>query len=562
MSRQLSRFSLAAPLCSPFLSSLSFTVRLSVGSPCSRSSHGLVYARSFSTTPLHLSLHPGAKVEPEAKGVTNASKTAFVTTFPFGLTNASATDSSYATSLDMGAPLLLRDTAQDFMDAARADAAALNVSVGTHLAATAMRCEKYLDSGEVHDRNELRRALLGVLQSKGQFSLLLGGKSVGKSLLLRELAKMDFVGTDDVPRRVVLLNARECGADLVGGLRRALVAAVKEGAIGGVLQGHLRTVKDRERNTKTIAFLQQALEAMQVGLELQEVKEMLPGGATSAAVALRASMTPPPNTVLLDGLLDTATKQGGYLCLLIDEGNLAFPSPPLMPRKGKGPSREQQKCQDDTKALLHHLVLLTKESRRINVLLSTSEYGYPYRLEQEGFFNTSNLTGTIFAGEVPPKDMRDLLLHKWGLGQRLADVFLAYYGGHVHMASQALSALSAGLDEFDCASVAPRMGAASVVTCLRSGPAARSLLTGMALAGFAEVRDLGDPAAQLVAQANVGGIVDSHATVVGVPFEVRTAGHAEYGMVPSAHFMRHIICKALHRAEKEAAGGVKRAAGG
>lgn len=529
----------------PLTSLFFFTARLLVGSPVTRAS--LTGIRSSSNVSSSAPFFPNAKVS------ANASKTSFATTFPLGLTNASATDSSYATALDMTAPLLLRNTTQDFMVAARADAAALMVSVGSHLSTAAARCEKYLDSGEVHDRNELRCALLGVLQSKGQFALLLGGKSVGKSLLLRELAKMDFVGMDNVPRLVVLLNARECGVDLVGGLRRALVAAVQEGAIGGPLQGNSRTVKDRARNTATIAFLQKAVDSVQVALELPLVKDMLPGG--SAVAALRAAMPLPSNTALLDGLLDTAAKQGGYLCLLIDEGNLALPSPPLVPPLGPGPSEEKRRRQDDTQALLQHMVALTKESRRINVLLSTSDYSYPYRLQQGDFFNTTNLTGTIFAGEVPPADMRDLLLHKWGLGQRLADVFLAYYGGHVHMASQAIYALSTGLDNFDCASVSPRMGAASVGACLRGGPAARSLLTRMALAGFAEVQDLGDPAVQLVARANVGGLVDSHATVVGVPFEVRTAGHAEYGMVPSAQFTRHMICKALHRAEKEAVRG-------
>lgn len=558
MNRQLSRLALVAPLRFSLLSAPPFIARLPVRNPrLGPFLQPLVYTRPLSGAtnfPRNLSLDPEVKEAGEPKVDANA----FATTFPFGLTNASAMDSSYATVLDMEAPLLLRNTAQDFMAAARADAAVLEVSVGTYLAGASLRCEKYLDA-EVHGNNELRLALLGVLQRKGQFALLLGGKSTGKSLLLRELAKMDLVGKDDIPRRVVLLNARECGMDLVGGLRRALLAAVKEGTIGGALQGHSRTVTDR--NTKTIAFLRQTSESMQMPHELPVDKGLLSNG--SIAAALRAAMPLPSNNALLDGLLDTATKQGEYLCLLIDECNLALPAPPLLPQIRNGPSREQQKRQDEAIDLLHHLVALTKDSRRINVLLSTSEYDYPHRLEQGGGFNTSNLTGTIFAGEVPPKDMRDLLLDKLGLGPFLADVFLAYYGGHVHMASQALSALSTGLDEFDCASVAPKMGAASVVTCLRSGPAARSLLAGMALAGFAEVQDLGDPAAQLVARANVGGLVSSHATtVVGVPYEVRTAGHAEYGMVPSAQFMRHVICKALHRAEKEAASGVKGAAGG
>ena len=46
----------------------------------------------------------------------------FATTFPLGLTNASATDAHWATALDLAAPLLRRrDCTSDFVDAARAD---------------------------------------------------------------------------------------------------------------------------------------------------------------------------------------------------------------------------------------------------------------------------------------------------------------------------------------------------------------------------------------------------------------------------------------------------------
>ena len=321
-----------------------------------------------------------------------AFSSAFSTTFPLGLTSASATASAYTVALDMRAPLLLRDTAQDFMGAARADAAALGEPVAAHLARAAARCEQFLDSGEVHDRDELRRALLGALQSKGQFALLLGGKSVGKSLLLRELARTDFKGTDGVPRHVVLINARECGTDLVSGLRRALAAAVKEGALGGALQGLSScTVKDRARNSSTIQLLKHALGVLQ-----------------------QAQCT----AALLDALLGAAAAQGGYLCLIIDEGSLALPAPLPPDLEADGPNKEQQQRLLDAQALLHRLVALTKESRRMNVLLCTSEYGYLHRLEQGNFFSTANLTRTVFAGEVPPAGMRELLRGQWGLGPR------------------------------------------------------------------------------------------------------------------------------------------------
>lgn len=51
---------------------------------------------------------------------------------------------------------------------------------------------------------------------------------------------------------------------------------------------------------------------------------------------------------------------------------------------------------------LEKLVQLTKQERKMNVLLVSSEYAYPFRLRHGRFFNTTNLADTLFAGEVPP----------------------------------------------------------------------------------------------------------------------------------------------------------------
>ena len=101
------------------------------------------------------------------------------------------------------------------------------------------------------------------------------------------------------------------------------------------------------------------------------------------------------------------------------------------PRVGEGSSEECARQLRYTKALLSHMVLLTKESRSINVIISTSEYAYPYRLQHGNFFNATNLTRTLLAGELPPAAMRALLMGTWGLGPRLTDVFLGYLGGQL-----------------------------------------------------------------------------------------------------------------------------------
>ena len=145
--------------------------------------------------------------------------------------------------------------------------------------------------------------------------------------------------------------------------------------------------------------------------------------------------------------------------------------------------------------------------------------------------------------------MRGLLQEKWNLGPRLADVLLAYYGGHVHLASEALIRLATKLEKFDCESVAPVGMSAYIATCLNTsldGPRAALVLRDMAKRGFAPIYNDKDSMAQLIAEQNVGGRVESHASVTGTPPHVRTVDGADFGIIPSSHFVRHMISKVLH----------------
>lgn len=173
--------------------------------------------------------------------------------------------------------------------------------------------------------------------------------------------------------------------------------------------------------------------------------------------------------------------------------------------------------------------------------LVSSEYAYPYRLQSDNFFNITNLTDTLFAGEVPPAEMRVLLRDVWGLGPELSDVFLAYYGGHVHLASQALTKLAATLDNFNCKAVAPKGAAGAIARCLEADASGdtRKVLHAMALRGFAPVAHEGNAQAQALAHANLGGLIDTDATVIGLPRELRTGEN--FGIVPSSNFIVSVV---------------------
>ena len=252
------------------------------------------------------------------------------------------------------------------------------------------------------------------------------------------------------------------------------------------------------------------------------------------------------NLAALTRVVAAHAAKGLYLCLIVDEANLALPMPPAPSAAAAPPlPPEAQRNLQDTKQLLERLVQLTKQTSAINVLLVTSEYAYPYRLRHGGFFSPSNLSEVFIASEVPPAPMRALLTAKWGLGPCLSDVLLAYCGGHVHLAANALALLSQRLDTFRVEELAPEGDLGAIAWCLEEGGGAMErMLRQLAGSGFAPVAYEGDACAQALARANLGGLVGTSAAAPGLPAELRAGSN--FGVVAASHFTRHLIVKALH----------------
>ena len=481
-----------------------------------------------------------------------AADPALATSFPRGLTGAGATDRHYTGALDLAEPLLLRGSG-DFLAAARADAreraglrggsarlsraaaAEADASVREHVRGAAAKCREFVLSGRVHGRAELKGALEALCRGEGALGLLLGGKSVGKSLLLSELARRtDLADAGSKQRAVLYVDARRCGTDLCSGLAGALEEEAREQQLAGPrrTQDECKGSSPHDTHAPPPSSLKAALKG-----------DLFWGAAGEGEATLGAAASPAQrNRLALARTLELVQAKGMYLCLIVDEVNLALALPPPSPagqlQQQQQQSPQQHAALQDARLLLEMLVALTKQSNAANVLLVSSEYAFPYRLQHDNFFNASNLTHVIFAGEVPPAEMRALLRDSWGLGPRLSDVFLAYYGGHVHMAARALAALAEeGVSEFNSAAVAPVLAAHQIDACLEaSRDTVAPLLQQLAQRGFARVEGAAaQAAAQLLARANVAGLVDANAKVLGLSPHVRSG--AKYGLVPSSHFM-------------------------
>jgi hypothetical protein len=140
----------------------------------------------------------------------------------------------------------------------------------------------------------------------------------------------------------------------------------------------------------------------------------LPGGEVVADVLKNVLASETDGIQVLEAFVKATQERNEYPILIIDEANLAFS--PDVPKN---------------KPILDKLVQLTKQQREMMTLFTSSEHAYPYKLDRIGF-NQADLKNVIYAGEISPKEMRELLVSRLGMGDRLADGFLSAFGGHIY----------------------------------------------------------------------------------------------------------------------------------
>jgi hypothetical protein len=436
----------------------------------------------------------------------------------FGLMNGTSDDKFYARELDLhGSEPLLRRQPGEFWRAAEADAAAAGVSTEVHLLQIEERREAFFKKDEVYDRAELVNIMEQLVHGKGGFMLLLGNKSVGKSLLLRQLAREN-------KDKVVLVDARESGADVATGLVRDLSDRAGRELLVAVQTVLWTRQRDDDFGQKLLAAGRSALGAL--------------GGLGFRGIKLRdvVSLAASDPISVITAFVVAQNKRGVVPSIFIDEANLAL--------KGDEAHLKQ------TLALLELFTKYTKQHHQLNVVLASSDHAEASRLKALGF-GANNYTDTVFYGEVPPRIMRELLCDEWGMGPLLAAQCMAHYGGHVWNTTQAIKKLPLEKDEFRPKRALHAAIASGIQTCLKaeqrdtSGEmqGMRELLRLMAEHGFAPLKKADDPRAELLSEHYVGGVVSKYARVFGLPSEVW--GSHKFGVIPASQSVRLMIAEFL-----------------
>ena len=366
-------------------------------------------------------------------------------------------------------------------DAARDD----GVSAATYLQKINQTASVFISKKTPVDREDAIDCLNQVMATKGSLFIVLGGNNLGKTLL-KEVA------------------IKRCGANL------AMLEVNMRDAdmLGKSMMGALDL--QRRKNLRRVLLFAELAVAMirfppEFLLEKLGVKTVERGGEAAKGLVEIASRAQDN----VDNFIRKNVRRKKIPCIIVDEANIALPG--LTQRDGSA----------EGKSAVAAVAKWTKETDQASVILISSEFGYPFRLLENGL-KLPNIKKVIVIGEVPEADMMKMLYD-------------------IYTTKQALDSLIEKEDNFDPYAVMTVPGLPS----LCKDPEARAHLENIARQGFSLVEDVKtDRAARMIAEENVGGVINKKATTFGLP-KIFTGAIEEWAVIPSTYHMRMKIVHGL-----------------
>jgi hypothetical protein len=221
------------------------------------------------------------------------------------LIGPSSDDKYYAKQLDITAKGLLTFTQRGSMWAAAvADAEERRITTEEYMSSITNYSSVYMSLNELWDRDELVDHLRCQLKKKGSFTMLLGGKNTGKSMVLKSLAEENNRNTKGP--MVLLVDMRGPNTDMVAAIVDA-IKALEEGAGRGLWGTFL--------NSGGLELFSDAL-ASSFPLATKEIQVLTKMSVSKA--------TEKATEKAIVSYVEAATQSGYVPCIFIDEANIAF----------------------------------------------------------------------------------------------------------------------------------------------------------------------------------------------------------------------------------------------
>ena len=378
--------------------------------------------------------------------------------------------------------------------------------------------DDFINTKEVVDRGDFMKALRDAMLSK-EFTLVLGGKSLGKTLI-RNHTVCQMENEANANLTIVDVNMREHPSEeLFNAIFRRVAEKSKDSASN--LKQILRKVASSLGGVAT---------AVIVGTNPDKVAAPAATPIPSAITTLIERLSSSEKERTLSSFIGDLKGRGNATCIVVDEANQALPV-----------ANDSESAQ----AALQYFVMLTKETHIASVVLISSELGCPYRLQACGM-NLRDIGNIIIANEVPKEEMLELMVNRWNMSEALAEAFFTYCGGDVDLCCRGVEQLQSFGEDFDPFVLLDCPGLQSCA----SDPQAKKHLQNLAKQGWSPVYDIkADKAAELIAKENVGGIVPKEAKAFDLPEGIWEGEHKN-ALVPSGTLMRWTIAQELERVDR------------
>ena len=298
-----------------------------------------------------------------------------------------------------------------FLKALKEDAGEKQVDADAHLKTVRLNAKKFMQGNTIVDRNAFIQSLTDAIFEDGLLTLVLGGKSVGKSTVIQSVVA-NFTQAKRSQRTVVFTDMREMPS-------KDFFTAVLSTA------PPLMALRSAVSVAGTSIFIR----------FLAGVLSIVPKAGKLVADSLANLLDNMDGKMREQGFVSLVRRAGKGIAIIVDEANLA------LPKDGNDAKAET------AKAALAQITGITKQNLKASVVLISSEHGYPFKLAKAGL-NLVDIKNIVIAPEVPPRDMFEMLTDHWGMGHRLARLFVATYGGSIDAVYTALGNLMNKGDQF------------------------------------------------------------------------------------------------------------------
>ena len=380
------------------------------------------------------------------------------------------------------------------------------------------RCKEkiavYLDSKSFCDREDTVELMEEYANTNGNFAIFCGGPSLGKTLMLKNIASKVTIEE----RVYIMVDGRKAGQ--TPNLFTDMIAA---------FDGYnliSQDLKDRIFDAALKLF------PKVMGKVLTEMVPKLDVSGVPQAIETFFKSKSISDVNKLEYLVKAIKDNGKSITIIIDEANKYFNVDASAPTPN---------------ALLDCLISLSKQERQLSVILSCSEFSFPYQMSKLKI-STAHVRKVVVLHEIPPNEMFKLLVDDLEMGEELALALISFYGGSLLSIREALMDLSIEKNSYvmsvPCHVSLSLSNAEAEAEDKKVTEEFKKILKQLSVQGFAEIKQKSE-VAEILVKHNVAAFLLSGAKYNGVSTKIRQP--EKDGLIPALQIFRIAIPGFLNR---------------